>query len=93
MLVSRRSDVRDTSLDASLRHPARLHNHEVRETSTGGADAHIQEMMYQMACASIAQSWSPDDLLQFQLVVDCDGFAGVHQEHKFKIVQVLENSE
>ena len=93
MLASRRVKRARHEFDASLRHPARLHNYEVRETSTSSAYVHVQEMMYQMACASIGQSWSPDDLLQFQLVVDCDGFAGVHQEHKFKIVQVLENSE
>ena len=28
-----------------------------------------------------------------ELVGDCDGFAGVHPEHKFKIVQVLKNGE
>lgn len=50
--------------------PARLHNYyEVPETSAGSADVQFQEETTQMAYASIGQSWSPDDLQQFQQIM------------------------
>jgi len=50
--------------------PARLHNYyKVPETSAGSADVQFQEETTQMAYSSPGQSWSPDDLQQFQQVM------------------------